>query len=100
MFDGIFSTGFSFIRSRVQAQSYEDAQTLLALDDAAAGAACYLPSDPARVTRAAATYGPGSRLHHTTPDLGLSSATQSDNGIDVDDLPPQVRPRSLRLVFL
>jgi hypothetical protein len=39
--------------------------------------------------------GTGSRLHHTTPDLGLSSETQSDSGIDVDDLPPQVRGRGL-----
>ena len=43
-----------------------------------------------QLTAGADTYAVGSRLHHTTPDLGLSSETQSDNGIDVDDLPPQV----------
>lgn len=42
------------------------------------------------VTRVTDSYAAGSRLHHTTPDLGLSSETQSDNSIDVDDLPPQV----------
>ena len=59
------------------------------MDDAAAGAlraAC----DASQLTAGADTYAVGSRLHHTTPDLGLSSETQSDNGIDVDDLPPQV----------
>ena len=39
---------------------------------------------------AAEAEGPGARLHHTTPDLGLSSETQSDDGIAVDDLPQQV----------
>jgi hypothetical protein len=65
------------------------------LDDAAAGrrrAAC----QALQLTTLADTYAAGSRLHHTTPDLGLSSETQSDNGIDVDDLPPQVRSGNLR----
>jgi hypothetical protein len=35
-------------------------------------------------------HGVRSRVHHTTPDLGLSSETQSDDGIVVDDIPQQV----------
>ncbi len=73
----------------MQAQ-YEDSQALLALDDAA-GDVFRVARVICRVTNAADSFGAGSRLHHTTPDLGLSSETQSDSGIDVEDLPPQVQ---------